>query len=99
MIKEIITNNVQILESGSDFGTIRHAFVSPETHWGDGTICEAIVEIYNGKARNIRLLYGAGGHNKGVTDAEVSRAIAEAFRLAAARLEQLYVQYDYKKGG
>jgi len=96
MIKEVITNNVQILESGSDFGAIRHAFVSPETHWGDGTICEVIVEIYNGKARKIRLLYGAGGHNNGVTDLEVARAIAEAFRLAATRLEQLYVQYNYK---
>jgi hypothetical protein len=98
MIKEIITNNVQTLESGSTFGRICHAFVSPETHWGDGTVCEVIVEIRNGKAVDIRLSYGAGGHNKGVTDLEVSLAIAEAFRLAAARLEQLYVQYDYRRG-
>ena len=54
------------------------------------------MEIRNGKAVDIRLLYGAGGHNKGVTDLEVALAIAEAFRLAAARLEQLYVQYNYK---
>ena len=96
MIKEVITNNVQTLESGSGFGTVRHVFVSPETHWGDGTVCEVIVDIYNGKASNIRLSYGSGGHRKELSDAEIARAVSEAFRLAAARLEQLYVQYNYK---
>lgn len=96
MIQEVITNTVQKLNSGTTSGSIRHVFVSPETHWGDGTVCEVIVDIYNDKARNIRLSYGAGGHRKEASDAEIAHAISRAFELAAARLEQLYVQYNYK---
>ena len=96
MVKEIITNNVQKLDSGITFGRICHAFVSPETHWGDGTVCEVIVDIHNSKANNIRLSYGSGGHNKEASNADVAYAISRAFQLAGDRLQQLYKEHGYE---
>ena len=96
MVKEIITNNVQKLDSGNTFGNIRHAFVSPETHWTDGVVCEVIVDIYNGKANRIRLSYGSGGHNKEASDADIAYAMSRAFQLAGDRLQQLYKEHGYE---
>jgi hypothetical protein len=93
MIKETIENFVDPV-IGS--GTIRHRFISPETHWADTAVAEVLVTLTRGKAVSIRLNYGSGGHLGDATQAEVAYAISRAFQLAGARLEQLYKEHEYE---
>ena len=91
MVKEIITNFV----NDDGFGSIRHAFVSPDTHWAEN-VCEVVVRMNAHKVYDIHLSYGSGGCKPEATQVEVAHALSRAFQLAGARLEQLYKEHGYE---
>ena len=95
MVKEIITTEVRTTDSGYVFGNIRHAFVSPETHWAD-SLCEVVVQVQGDKIYNIGLRYGSGGVRSEASDADVAYAVSRAFQLAGDRLKQLYKEHGYE---
>lgn len=77
-------------DAGVVRGTVSYTYESP-THWGSDGICSVTVE-YGYPSPRAKLNWSAGGVNKGFGRLDVARAMAEAFTLAASRLEVLAAQ-------
>jgi len=89
----MVTENIKDwteVDAGKVRGRVAYTYESP-THWtGDG-VCQVIVE-YGYHKPEAKLYWGSGGTNGGFSKVDIARAMAEAFALAARRLEVLAAQ-------
>ena len=69
---------------------VAYTYESP-THWSGDGVCQVIVEYGYAKPQ-AKLYWGSGGTSKGFSKVDIARAMAEAFTLAARRLEVLAAQ-------
>jgi hypothetical protein len=90
MVTEQVKDYTHLLKDQKGvFGQMVYTYTSP-THWGSDGLCEIRVTFW-GEHRDaeINLSYGAGGWNKGFTNAQIAEAMSEAFALATHRLAVL----------
>ena len=85
MITVKVSDNTQLSDTNKLIGDIVYEYWAP-THWSD--LCRVVVRFSAYAEPEIRLSYGAGGWAKDATDLEVAEAMAEAFTLAAQRLQK-----------
>jgi len=89
MVTEKIKDWTKV-DAGKVHGEVYYIYEGP-THWSDNGICSVSVQYGYAKPQ-AKLYWGSGGTNKEFTSLDIALAMAEAFTLAARRLEVLAAQ-------
>lgn len=88
MVTVKVSDHTQLNDTNKLVGQITYEYWAP-THWSE--LCRITVHFSAYAKPEIRLHYGSGGWAKDATDLQVAEAMAEAFTLAAQRLQILEV--------
>lgn len=95
MITVKVSDHTQLNDRNKLIGQLTYEYWAP-THWSD--LCQITVRFSAYEKPEIRFHYGSGGWAKDATNMQVAEAMAEAFTLAAQRLQILEVMYGDAQG-